>query len=556
MFAILIAAVVLIPRGILIAHYHSSTKDENYHLYRGLISLRRDWASIHSPLTPWNDPPFGEALLAIPAWLNGVHLQNQSYARDTTRDVPPPVKYQYVMPDSIRMETAVWNSLLFLPALAVIFHWVRSVYSIRSAWLILAMLLIEPTLAAHMPLPTIDVLGMDGIIIACWSGWRYLSVPSPSRRLLVAATMSLAMSLKNTALVLPVGLVLLAAIRWVALSPAQRRAIPWHRYLREAILFTLTAAIVLWLCTFCDISSPDLVPSALDSRLLASFARIPVPAGIYLWSVVSGIRHALAGHPAILLGQTSVTGWWYYFPVAAAYKVPLGITFIFMVGIASLAWVRPRYAELPILVCAVVWTLSLMRQHIDIGFRHFLTPEVFWLMLASRCVMVRKPVVTAAVGLAAAAAAIHVATFTPDYLSYINFPRRQVYLQISDSNIDWGQATKELRRWIDGLPNDGRPIYYGGFCPYDEDLFQLVGPRLTKYVPNMGVWVSRTPDASDAGNADLPAHGILVVSPVLVSGQYDPGQRFTRFKKIPPKEIIGHCLLVYDLDELSRPPSY
>jgi hypothetical protein len=289
---------------------------------------------------------------------------------------------------------------------------------------------------------------------------------------------------------------------------------------------------------------------------VASFAKVPLPAGIYLWSVISGMRHALAGHPAILLGQKSITGWWYYFPVVATYKVPLGLAFIFVIGIASLAWVKPRFAELPILVCAAVWTFSLMRQHIDIGFRHFLAPEIFWLMLVSRCVAVRKPVVTAAVCLVTAVAAIHVATFTLDYLSYINFPRRQAYLQISDSNIDWGQGTKELRRWIDHLPNDGRPIYYAGFCAYDQDLFQQLGPRLTKYVPNMGVWVSRTPDPWDQGTSNLPAHGILVVSPVLVTAQYDPGQRFARFRNIPPREIIGHCLLVYDLDELGRPHPY
>ena len=39
------------------------------------------------------------------------------------------------------------------------------------------------------------------------------------------------------------------------------------------------------------------------------------------------------------------------------------------------------------------------------------------------------------------------------------------------------------------------------------------------------------------------------MSPVLATGQYQPGP-VLRFRNIPPKEIIGHCLLVYDLDEL------
>src|SRR5579872_4650170 len=224
--AIVIAAAVLIPRAILIAHYHGPTRDENYHLYRGLLLLRHQTSLIHSEETKWNDPPLGEALLSIPAWLNGVHMLNPVEARDPARDVPPPPANQYIMPDSIRIETAIWQSILLLPTLAIIFHWTRSVYSMGSAWLALAMLLTEPTLAAHTPLATLDVMGMSGIVIACWSGWRYILSPSPSSRLLAAATMSIAMLLKNTALLLPGVLLLLAAIHWILLPYIQKREIP------------------------------------------------------------------------------------------------------------------------------------------------------------------------------------------------------------------------------------------------------------------------------------------------------------------------------------------
>jgi Dolichyl-phosphate-mannose-protein mannosyltransferase len=549
MLAMLIATAVLIPRAILIAHYHAPTRDENYHLFRGLMFLRRDWTLIHSQRFIWNDPPLGDALLSVPAWFNGVHLENPLDARDNKRDVPPPPKNQYVMPDSIQMETAVWQSILFLPALAVIFHWVRVVYSIRSAWLTLAMLLCEPTLAAHLPLPTVDVLGMSGIIITCWCGWRYLVAPSPSRRLLAAAAMGLSLLLKNTALLLPPVLLFMAAIHWIALPLIQHRDVPVRRYVREMILFALTAAVALWIGVFADVSAP-FPQHRFANPTVDSLAKIPLPAGIYLRAVISGLQHARKGHSAFLLGHESETGWWYYFPVVATFKVPIGIIVVFVIGIASLLWIKPRYSELPLLICGSAWTLSLMRQHIDIGFRHFLTPEVFWLMLASRCVAVRQPAVTIAVGFATVVSAVQVALFTPDYLSYINFPRRQWYLQISDSNVDWGQATKQLRHWIDHLPDDGRPIYLGYFGPLDQDLFEQLGPRLSKYVMNSGKWISRTPGRPSPEFADLPAHGIFVISPVLITGQYKPGPIFARFRNIPPKEIIGHSLLVYDLDDL------
>ena len=550
--SILITAVVLISRAILIVHAHSPTRDENAHLYRGLLILRHDSALIHSPSTVWNDPPLGETLLAIPAYLNGAQLADPLAGRDMSRPVPTPLKYQYVMSDTIRYETGIWVSLLLLPGFAVIFCWVRSVYSAASAWLTLALLLVEPTLAAHAPLLTLDVLGMDAIVIACWLAWRYFESPNLSRLALVSVATAVALAVKNTALVLPAVLGIYAVIQWIIFPLKQGRPVEWRGHLRDVIVFALTAAVALWVFTIFDFSRPDVAPHRFANPVLEFLDKLPLPAGLYLRAVVSGIGHARSGHSAILLGQLSTTGWWYYFPVVATYKIPFGMAVVLVIGLASLTWVKPRYAELPILIPALVWTLSLMRQHIDIGFRHFLTPEVFWIMLVSRCVVVRRPVVSTLVWTATALAGFEVALFTPDYLSYVNFPRRQVWLQINDSNIDWGQGNKELRRWIDGLPDDGKPIYVGYFGPMNQDLFPILGPRLTQYVMNGGTWISRTPGTSmtDTG---LPSHGILIVSPILVTAQYDPVQRFACLRHIPPKEIIGHSLLVYDLDELHLP---
>jgi hypothetical protein len=192
-----------------------------------------------------------------------------------------------------------------------------------------------------------------------------------------------------------------------------------------------------------------------------------------------------------------------------------------------------------------------MRQHINIGFRHFLVPETFWLMLASRCLARRIPAVTYAAWLAAAATVVDVAMATPDYLSYINYPRRQWYLQISDSNIDWGQGTKEIRSWIERQKDDGRPIYLGYFGPFEQNLFTAIGPRLTEYIMNEGNWLARTKAEVHSPPGTLPEHGVLIVSPLLVTAQYTPSPQFPPLRDIPPKEIIGHALLVYDLDELN-----
>jgi hypothetical protein len=550
--AIAIAGAVLVVRACIIVHAHSPTRDENAHLYRGLIILRHDSALIHSPSTVWNDPPLGEMLLAIPAWLNGAHLADPLDAKNPSGTVPPPEKNQYVMPDSIRYETGIWVSLLLLPAIGVIFHWTRSIYSATSAWLALAILLVEPTFAAHAPLLTLDLLGTSAIVIVCWLGYRYFQTPTTSRLIALGAATAVALLIKNTALILPPVLGIFALLYWIVFPWREGKPILWHRISSSAVIFIVSLALVVWVCTLFDVSVPDQNPHRFHNHVLESLDKLPLPGGLYLRAVMSGISHAKSGHSAILLGQMRTTGWWYYFPVVATFKIPIALWLIFALGAASILWLKPRHAEIPILICASIWTLSLMRQHIDIGFRHFLTPEVFWIMLASRSVALRRPVLLAITWTAVAVAAIDVALFTPDYLSYVNFPRRQVYLQISDSNIDWGQGNKEVRRWMDEQ-NDTTPIYVGYFGPPNQDLFKALGPRLTQYVMNGGNWISRDlTGASQWGNG-LPPHGLLAVSPVLVTAQYDPVSRFAVLRNIAPSEMIGHSLLVYDLDQLKLP---
>jgi hypothetical protein len=48
----------------------------------------------------------------------------------------------------------------------------------------------------------------------------------------------------------------------------------------------------------------------------------------------------------------------------------------------------------------------------------------------------------------------------------------------------------------------------------------------------------------------LPDGGLLIVSPVALVGVYEPTDRFQRLWAVEPIAVIGHAMLVYDLDEL------
>jgi hypothetical protein len=138
--AVLIACLVLLPRAILIAGAHSECYDDEYHLLRGARFFMGRLAGMAQ-----SDPPLGEGLTALPVtlvnnrpgWSGG--LYDHSWR-----------------PEAILLLVAIWRSLLFLPALIVAFHWCRRIYGLRSAWLALALLLVEPTFAAHIPLAALE----------------------------------------------------------------------------------------------------------------------------------------------------------------------------------------------------------------------------------------------------------------------------------------------------------------------------------------------------------------------------------------------------------------
>jgi hypothetical protein len=284
-----------------------------------------------------------------------------------------------------------------------------------------------------------------------------------------------------------------------------------------------------------------------------------LPAGIYVGSVFMSLLHLRAGHPSYLWGQVHFFSWWYYFPALALYKIPIGIGVVLLIGLLSLLWVKPRYGELPIFLCGIIWLLVMMRQPIGIGFRHFLPAEIFLLMLASRCAAgrIKWPVVVSWIALSTAA--VEMVHWAPDYMSYINFPRKDIWYVMSDSNLDWGQSRKEFKKWLYARPEDGRPVYFGYFGPIDVDLYKEIGPRLTQYA-SLVHWVHRptekpgvTPNVLPDINFTMPRHGILVLSPVALTGQYDSiGDHFKpiRDSHAEPEEVIGHNLLVFDLDKL------
>ena len=571
---ILIATAVLVPRSCSVMRHHNETLDSDFHLRHGLTVLL---GVLEQFAMDSNDPPLGQMILSLPLvvtgnvpgkpihrahWPAGVSVpgeaspgeaplspQRAQFARTVRRGV---LYGNAWSPEALMQLIAVWKAVLFVPFMAVVFQWSRAIYGLRGAWLSQGLILADPTIAANVPVAALDSLGLTAIVIACFCAWRYFERPSFAKLALASVMIAAAMLIKHTAVILP-GVFLTFAIRyWVWRD--WRAGVGWEQWraqLRPRVNALLAAgligAISLWALLLFDFSIPadqfrnatlptptTTLGHVLDDALLRRW-----PAGTYIGCFLQGLWTSQEGQGMLLLGSFSRHGWWYYFPALMTLKVPLGIWLVLALGLASLLrrWIVRD--EFTILVPLLAWLVLLLPSGLNYSFRHFMPAYVFMLMWCGRALMRGGAALTALAWTGVAAAALHGLWFHPDYLSYVNFPREQIWMQMTDGNLDWDTATRQIGPWLDEHPQPGRTVHVaprGGRIGYAGPYF--LGDRVR--------FVER--------GKPPPTDGILIISPVWVCGVYDePGKNpYAFLLEHRPIDMVGHSMLVYDLDAINR----
>jgi hypothetical protein len=530
---LLVAALVVLPRGYLISAAQSERIDDEYHLIRGIAFLKRQLPAQGS--LELNDPPLGEAISAMPNMVAGCVPEDLSRGS---------ALYGLRLgPDTLLNLIGLWKSLLYLPVVVLAFVWTRQLYNLAAGWAAALLMLFEPTLAAHTPLPTLDVAATEAILFSCYLAWRYARSPSTGRLMMMSFAVAVALCIKHTAIILPIVCVAYAVL-WRVFRPAQLPAgqlrSRWRYLMAHAVAAAPIVCASIWLLMLLDVGRPRIPQRFLESHaMLSRLLDRPMPAGIYMSSLLEGFAHADKGHVAYLFGKISKSGWWYYFPAVAIYKVPLGIAALMLGAMLSLTKARLRFDELSLLIPCAAWSLFVMFAPIDIGWRHFLPAYVFAMLFACRALLLPGHAWMIAAFGAIAACAIHATAFHPDYLCYINFPRHKPYLAISDSNVDWGQALKQTRAWIlANARNRQVTVRDMGWT----DLRQMEVQHRLGDVARM---IARN-------QAVLPTHGLFIVSPVAEAGVYERADLYRALRGRQAVAVIGHCMRVYDLDQLSN----
>jgi 4-amino-4-deoxy-L-arabinose transferase-like glycosyltransferase len=173
---------------------------------------------------------------------------------------------------------------------------------------------------------------------------------------------------------------------------------------------------------------------------------------------------------AFLCGKSSVTGWWYYFPLAMLFKTPAAT----LIGLlAAFALMTPKLRKIspagiwPLVAGAAppaIFLLVAMSSNVNVGIRHILPMYPFLFIFlgvtAASCWNLAKRGGRLFVTLLTIALAAETAFAFPNFIPFFNLfagGSRGGFRLLGESNIDWGQDLPALAAWQNRHPD--RPLY-------------------------------------------------------------------------------------------------
>jgi hypothetical protein len=550
-------AAVFVALGVASYSKASATWDEPFHLAAGYAALAR-----HDYRVDPEHPPFQRMWAALPLLVMG----------DVTLDTAPidraspsawvagqlygfSQRFLYVANDADRLLSAArFMTLLLGTALGVlVFSWTHEWLGFRPAVAVLCLYTIEPNLAAHASLVTTDFGIACFMFGAVYFLWRTCRQPSSGNLAGLVILVALAAVSKFTAVVLaPIFAILLAhaVFRQRTLTAIQGTGI--------ATLLAGATWLAIW-ATYGFRYAPSASPGWLFHLQYDAIvqARVPGLAALSAWvddhhllpnAFTQGflIGQAKAQlRPAFFAGSYSATGWWYYFPAAIALKTPLTVLACVVAGLGTLAAAqRDEEGMVAFVVCPIVVILgAAMLTHINIGLRHVLPIYPFMLLCAAaavRALLDRGRIAVVAIGIAVAL--VEFGSTYPYTLAFFNQlvgGPSNGWRYLADSNLDWGQDLKRLKRWMQANSVARVNLAYFGLA--DPAYYRIAGPRLPA-----------APDVLSTRFDQPQLPGYVAVSVTELLGVYFDEQRrdlYAPLRDREPVADIGHSIRVYWVDK-------
>jgi hypothetical protein len=533
----------------------SLTSDEPPHLGAGYTYLTtgETW---HIPSL--GNPPLIIAWIALPTALANPRIPLQILPNWGAFALPPYFRALFPLLGPVeQLEVAGRVPVMLLGVLlgSLVFRWAADLFGYKGGLLALALMVFDPTMVAHAQLATIDVgvtmLGFATFFV-CWRSlaWRRSGLWwDVGIGLLAGATMAAKVS-GVVWVGLVVGMTLVVeVVRSAGQKPGFFRK-TWFLVRRTATIGAV-ALLFLW-----GIYGFRVGPVSVGSYVLT------VPASHH-WE---GLLQQMAS-PAIrlmfLAGEAGVGGWWWYFPFAFLIKNPVPLLAIWIGAIVLSVWHRSLTLVdfLFLLAFPAVYMAVAIYSKVNIGYRHLLPIHPFLYVLAAQLPSRRftRPLGAKSVtGNLREGRVLWVGLWVwyvvgtlrvfPHYLAYFNELAggpRNGYRYLVDSNLDWGQGFKALKKELDRL--DVRSPLRLGHHWY-------VGPE------SYGVEYEPLPPLPGAPAVFSPRFdpppGTYVLGATLLQRGSGDLEQYEWFKHHDPIAQPGYALFVYRVDPHQPPATW
>jgi len=470
-----------------------------------------------------------------------------------------------------------------------IFKWAKELWGNRVALLALFLFSFSPTFLAHGRLVTTDVGAAAGVFIATY--YFIKALQNPSKRLqptpnpptpkawapIVFAGISFGLAeLCKFSVILLIPFFLFLSFTWWLIKSGNLK-----QTLKILISVFVIGYLLIGLVYQYHVWNYPPERQARDTEFLLTSTPFPFLRKILVWASIKPVlrpfaeyflglalvfQRAAGGNTTYFLGEVSAAGWKNYFPVVYSIKEPLAFHILTIIALLFVAWqikkpfwidflsraknwIKNHFPEFSMISFIFLYWIVSLKSNLNIGVRHLLPVFPFTMILVSKGIMdlLKEPFLKikyAILILLIFWQAISVISIYPHFLTYFNElvgGSDKGYIYTVDSNLDWGQDLKRLKKWADKNLPAGRQVYVDYFGGADVKYY--LGEKFESW--------NGTQDPKE-----FPKGNYLAVSATfLQGGRGEPVPGFNQpygyyrwLDKYKPVTKIGYSIFIYYID--------
>ena len=471
----------------------------------------------------------------------------------------------------VRLAMFILNGILLLGFALAVWRAFGSEIGPRMALGALAFLVIDPTIAAHLPVVLTDLpvalLGATAMLLA-WIAFRRGRTVDV---VLAGLALGLTLGAKHTGLIVAVAVALLGAV--MSLRKEENR--PRLRRLAQVLAVLVLAWITLWgLYRFRFNESPaglDLFNRPLAAKIadlhrpllrdtVSLMARTHFMPRSYLWGLADILHVGVEGRvtPMFFMGNTYMQrAPFYFFPTVLLIKIPLGLIALALIGLVLAITTRDWPGREPLLVILLFGGLLLAMlikgTSSYAGMRHALIvlPSIAVAGAAALAIALQRKsrLLRAGIVLATVVAMVSaVPVLRPwEYYNELVGGTKNAWHYLSDESMESGQRTKELAAYYHQyLEPRGEVPYVEYSESYAEDD--------RRGIPSMQAQWKAHPETD---TSDVVSGTVMIAASMLPAHpQSDYILDYTPLLATKPVQRFGNLMIFHGTYMLSGPRAF